>query len=131
MSFFISDAFAQVATTTPTTTPTTVSALSDFLMPILLIFAIMYVMLIRPQQKKINAHNALVDALKKGDEVLTSGGILGKIVKVDDVEVKILHVEIAKDVVVRLNRTAIVDVLGKKEKATEAQTPVKKPAKKK
>ena len=52
------------------------------LMPLILIFAIMYFLLIRPQQKKLKEHKAMVEALRRGDQVLTQGGIVGKVVKV-------------------------------------------------
>ena len=64
--------------------------------PIILIFVIMYFLLIRPQQKKIKEHKNMVDNLRRGDQVLTQGGILGKITKVKEGEE--IEVELAKDV---------------------------------
>ena len=52
--------------------------------PILLIFVIMYLLMIRPQQKKVKEHKAMVEALRRGDQVVTSGGLIGKVTKVDD-----------------------------------------------
>jgi preprotein translocase subunit YajC len=82
------------------------------LLPLILIFVVFYFLLIRPQQKKMKAHREMVGALKRGDKVLTSGGIIGTIVKVEDHE---LLVEIAKDVRVRVARGMISDLVGKPE----------------
>jgi preprotein translocase subunit YajC len=81
------------------------------LMPLVLIFVVFYFLLIRPQQKKMKAHREMIGALKRGDKVLTSGGIIGTIVKVE--EDGTLLVEIAKDVRVRVARGTISDVMTK------------------
>ncbi|MBU2982695.1 preprotein translocase subunit YajC [Lentibacter algarum] len=79
------------------------------------IFAIMYFLLIRPQQKKMKEHQTMIDAVRRGDQVLTQGGIIGKIVKVrDDGEVE---VEIADGVKVRMIKSTIAQVLNKTEPA--------------
>ena len=83
--------------------------------PIILIFVIMYFLLIRPQQKKIKEHKNMVDNLRRGDQVLTQGGIIGKITKVKEGEE--IEVELAKDVKVAVIRSTIVNVLGKTEPA--------------
>ena len=83
--------------------------------PIILIFVIMYFLLIRPQQKKIKEHKSMVDNLRRGDEVLTQGGIIGKITKVKEGEE--IEVELAKDVKVSVIRSTIVNVLSKTEPA--------------
>ena len=83
--------------------------------PIILIFVIMYFLLIRPQQKKIKEHKNMVDNLRTGDQVLTQGGILGKITKVKEGEE--IEVELAKDVKVSIIRSTIVNVLSKTEPA--------------
>ena len=83
--------------------------------PIILIFVIMYFLLIRPQQKKIKEHKNMVDNLRRGDQVLTQGGIIGKIIKVKDGEE--IEVELAKDVKVSVIRSTIVNVLSKTEPA--------------
>lgn len=89
-------------------------ALTSFV-PLILIFAIMYFLLIRPQQKKVKEHKAMVEALRRGDLVITQGGIIGKVVKVkDDDEVE---VEIAEGVKVRVLRATIGQVLSKTEPA--------------
>ncbi len=81
--------------------------------PIILIFVIMYFLLIRPQQKKIKEHKNMVDNLRRGDQVLTQGGIIGKITKVKEGEE--IEVELAKDVKVSVIRSTIVNVLSKTE----------------
>ena len=83
--------------------------------PIILIFVIMYFLLIRPQQKKIKEHKNMVDNLRRGDQVLTQGGIIGKITKVKEDEE--IEVELAKDVKVSVIRSTIVNVLSKTEPA--------------
>ena len=83
--------------------------------PIILIFVIMYFLLIRPQQKKIKDHKNMVDNLRRGDQVLTQGGIIGKITKVKEGEE--IEVELAKDVKVSVIRSTIVNVLSKTEPA--------------
>jgi preprotein translocase subunit YajC len=75
----------------------------------------MYFLLIRPQQKKIKEHKNMVDNLRRGDQVLTQGGILGKITKVKEGEE--IEVELAKDVKVSIIRSTIVNVLSKTEPA--------------
>ncbi|MGH1423443.1 MAG: preprotein translocase subunit YajC [Pseudooceanicola sp.] len=90
------------------------NAIAQFL-PLILIFAIMYFLLIRPQQKKVKQHQAMVEAVRRGDQVITQGGIIGKIAKVrDDGEVE---VEIAEGVKVRLVKSTIAQVLSKTEPA--------------
>lgn len=82
------------------------------LLPLVLIFVVFYFLLIRPQQKKMKAHREMVAALKRGDKILTSGGIFGTVIKVEENE---LLVEIAKDVRVRVARATVSDVLSKPE----------------
>jgi preprotein translocase subunit YajC len=94
------------------------SALASFI-PLVLIFAIMWFLLIRPQQKKFKEHQAMVAALRRGDEVVTQGGIVGKIVKVKEGEAEI-EVEIAPNVKVRVLRHTISNVLSKTEPAGPA-----------
>ncbi len=89
-------------------------AIAQFL-PLLLIFGIMYFLLIRPQQKKVKEHKAMVDALRRGDQVVTQGGLIGKVAKVkEDGE---LEVEIADGVKVRVVQATIAQVLNKTEPA--------------
>ena len=83
--------------------------------PLILIFAIMYFLLIRPQQKKVKDHAAMVAALRRGDQVVTQGGLIGKVVKVkEDNEVE---VELAEGVKVRVVQSTIASVLSKTEPA--------------
>ena len=83
--------------------------------PLILIFAIRYLLLIRPQQKKAKEHQAMVEALRRGDQVVTAGGLLGKVTKVkDETEVE---VEISSGVNVRVVRSTITQVISKTEPA--------------
>ncbi|NSY36801.1 preprotein translocase subunit YajC [Leisingera sp. ANG59] len=89
-------------------------AVAQFL-PLILIFAIMYFLLIRPQQKKMKQHQAMVDGLRRGDQVVTQGGVIGKVAKVkEDGEIE---VEIADGVKVRVVKATIAQVLSKTEPA--------------
>ncbi len=85
--------------------------------PLILIFAIMYFLLIRPQQKKLKDHQAMVEAVRRGDQVVTAGGLIGKVVKVkDDGEIEI---ELAQGVKVRAVKSTLSQVLTKTEPATD------------
>tara|TARA_Y100001980_G_C14281660_1_gene115906 strand:+ start:203 stop:502 length:300 start_codon:yes stop_codon:yes gene_type:complete len=85
------------------------SMLASFI-PLILIFLIFYFLLIRPQQKKQKEHKVLLDSIQRGDEILSSGGILGKVIKVDNDK---LTVEIAKGVNVSIIRSTVADVIKK------------------
>lgn len=88
------------------------------LLPLILIFAIMYFLLIRPQQKKMKEHQAMVEAVRRGDQVITQGGMVAKVTKVkDDGEVE---VEIAEGVKVRIIKSTIAQVLSKTEPAANS-----------
>jgi len=90
------------------------SGIEQFI-PLILIFAIMYFLLIRPQQKKLKEHQAMVAGLRRGDQVVTQGGVIGKVVKVkDDGE---LELEIADGVKVRVIQSTIANVINKTEPA--------------
>ena len=93
------------------------SAFASFV-PLILIFAIMYFLLIRPQQKKVKEHQAMVAALRRGDQVITQGGIIGKVVKVKEDNSGEIEVEIAEGVKVRVVKTTIAQVLSKTEPAS-------------
>lgn len=88
----------------------------ESLIPLLLIFGIMYFLLIRPQQKKLKEHQEMVAALRRGDQIVTQGGIVGKVTKVKD-ESNEIEVEISKDVTVRVIRSTIATVMNKTEPA--------------
>ena len=96
-------AYAQAAGQQP-------SMLASFI-PLILIFLIFYFLLIRPQQKRAKEHKALLESIKRGDEVLTGGGIIGKVLKADQTE---LIVEISTKVNVKVLRSTVADVLKKK-----------------
>lgn len=90
------------------------SAFASFI-PLILIFAIMYFLLIRPQQKKMKEHKAMVEALRRGDQVVTQGGIVGKVTKVQ--EDNMVEVEIAEGVKVKVIKGTIAQVINKTEPA--------------
>ena len=113
----LSSAFAQDAAPAAAASP---DAMLQFL-PIILIFVVFYFLLIRPQQKKLKTHKEMLGALRRGDRVVTGGGIIGTITKVvDDNEVLL---EIAEGVRVRVQRPMISGVLAKTEPAPEPKEP--------
>jgi preprotein translocase subunit YajC len=108
MSFFISDALAQSAPAAGAGAPPD-GGLMGFI-PLILIFVLFYFLLIRPQAKRAKEHKQMVEALAKGDEVVTNGGVLGRINEVGD---SFISVEIADGVVVRLQRSAVASLVPK------------------
>jgi len=80
------------------------------MLPLVLMFVVLYFVMIRPQMKKQKEHRAMIDALAKGDEVVTAGGLLGTVTKLGDAY---LGLELATGVEVQLQRSAIVQVLPK------------------
>ena len=80
------------------------------MLPLLLMFVVLYFVMIRPQMKRQKEHKAMIDALAKGDEVATVGGLLGKISRIGDTT---LGLELATGVEVNLQRSAVVQVLPK------------------
>ena len=106
---FISEAFAQAA---PAATAAAESPLGGFMgmLPILLMFVVLYFVMIRPQMKRQKETKAMVDAIAKGDEVVLAGGLLGKVSKLGDT---FMHVEVASGVEVQVQRSAVVQVLPK------------------
>ena len=92
---------------------------ADFLiqfLPIILIFVIMYFLILRPQRMKARAHQEMVANLRRGDTVVTSGGMIGKVAKVDEGE---LQVDIAEGVRVRVVRGSVSEVRAKSEPVKE------------
>ena len=87
------------------------------LIPLLLIMVIFYFLLIRPQQKKLKEHKAMVEATKKGDSIVTAGGIIS-IVK--DVKDDVLTVEIADGVKVKIKRDTVADLISKEKKSDDS-----------
>lgn len=102
MNFFISDALAAA--------PEQQADPLTSLLPLVFIFVIFYFLMIRPQSKKAKEHKLMVEALAKGDEVVTNGGLLGKLAKVGD---NFVEVELADGVTVKLQRNAIANVMPK------------------
>ncbi|MCQ0091996.1 preprotein translocase subunit YajC [Roseovarius sp. M141] len=93
------------------------SAFAQFI-PLILIFAIMYFLLIRPQQRKLKTHRAMVENLRRGDQVITQGGLIGKVSKVkDDDEIE---VELAANIKVRVVKSTVAQVVSKTEPAADA-----------
>ena len=106
---FISSAFAQTAPAAAAAGGDMQSSLMSML-PLLLMFVVLYFVMIRPQMKKQKEHKAMVDALAKGDEIITAGGFLGKVSKLGD---SFLSIEVANGVEVQMQRSAVVQVLPK------------------
>ena len=102
---FISEAFAQTA---PAASGGEASLLS--LLPLVLMFVVLYFIMIRPQMKRQKEHRAMIDALAKGDEVVTAGGLLGKVANLSEGYVQL---EIASGVQVQVQRSAVTQVLPK------------------
>ncbi len=105
---FISSAFAQTAPAAAAEGGLQSSLLS--MLPIVLMFVVLYFIMIRPQMKKQKEHRAMVEALAKGDEVVTAGGILGRVSSLGE---NFIGVELASGVEVQLQRQAVVQVLPK------------------
>ncbi len=101
MDFFISNAYAQAEPAT--------GSLMSFL-PLIVIFAVFYFMLIRPQMKRAKEHKQLVSGLGKGDEVITNGGLLGKITDVSD---SFVTLELADNLRIKLQRQAVANIMPK------------------
>ena len=80
------------------------------MLPLVLMFVVLYFVMIRPQMKKQKDHKAMIDALGKGDEVATAGGLLGRVTKMGETH---LSLEIASGVDVQIQRSAVVQVLPK------------------
>ena len=111
---FVSEALAQTA---GAAAPGGGGMLGIFL-PLLAIFAVMWFFMIRPQQKKQKEHQAMVRAAKRGDRIVTSGGIIGQITKSNEADNDV-EVEIASGVKIRVVRSAIADILNKNAEAAK------------
>jgi len=92
--------------------------LNSLTVPTMLIIGIMYFLMIRPQQKRLKEHRDMVASIRRGDTVVTSGGIIGKVAKVDENE---LQVEIADGVKIKVVRSTVSEVRGKGEVAPAAK----------
>ncbi|WP_339948274.1 preprotein translocase subunit YajC [uncultured Albimonas sp.] len=104
---FITPAYAQTGGGDP------MGAFGSFI-PLILIFAIFYFLMIRPQQKRAKEHKAMLGALRRGDQVVTAGGLMGKVTRVKEGEDEI-EVELAENVKVRVVRGTIAQVISKTE----------------
>ena len=87
-----------------------------FILPMVLIFAIMYFLIFRPQARKQKQHKSMVDALKKGDKIVTSGGIYGTIAGLKEND-KTLIVKVAENVKIEITRSSVAQVRGKENGA--------------
>lgn len=105
MNWLIADALAEA----PAAAPPPGSAFTQMIV-LFGIFAVFYFLMIRPQQKRAKEHKAMIDALAPGDEVVTAGGLLGRITKID---VNYVAVEVADKVEIKVQRPAIQAVLPK------------------
>lgn len=93
-------------------------------LPLILIFVVFYFLLIRPQQKRMKEHRAMLDALRRGDRVVTGGGIIGTVTKAENDEIS---VEIAEGVRVRVMKGTITSVLQKTEPVRGGDKPAETP----
>lgn len=105
---FISSAFAQTAPAAAAGGSMQDSLMS--MLPLVLMFVVLYFVMIRPQMKKQKEHRAMIEAITKGDEVVTAGGVLGKISKLGE---SFLGIEVANGVEIQIQRSAVVQVLPK------------------
>ena len=109
----MTDILLQTAAAAAGANPNSASAILIGIAPWLLIFVIFYVLMIRPQQQRVKQHQAAIAAIKKGDEVVTGGGIRGRVTKVTEDEAE---VEIAQGVKVRVVKGTLSQVLTKSSK---------------
>ena len=86
------------------------NALFELLFPLIMVFAIIYFMILRPQQKRQREHEAMVNAVSRGDTVITQGGLVGKVAKVGDDE---LEVDFAENARIKVVKSMIISVRGK------------------
>jgi preprotein translocase subunit YajC len=104
---FISSAFAQTA---PAAAGGDIQSSLMGMLPLVLMFVVLYFIMIRPQMKKQKEHKAMIEAVAKGDEIVTVGGVLGKVAKIGDT---FLVLEVANGVEIQIQRSAVVQVLPK------------------
>ena len=104
---FISSAFAQTA---PAAATGGAESTLYSLLPLVLMFVVLYFIMIRPQMKKQKEHKSMIEALAKGDEVVIAGGLLGRVAKLGD---SFLNVEVANGVELQVQRSAVIQVLPK------------------
>jgi preprotein translocase subunit YajC len=104
---FESPAFAQATGATAAGGGMNAAAIINMVLPLVLIFIIFYILMIRPQQKRMKAHQEMLGAVKPRDTAVTTGGLIGKVTKVDDNEVEL---EISQGVRVRVIKSMLSDV---------------------
>ena len=104
---FISNAYAQAA---PAAAAGGAESTLLSLLPLVLMFVVLYFIMIRPQMKRQKEHKAMIDALAKGDEVVVAGGVIGRVSRLGD---SILHVEVAEGVELQVQRPSVIQVLPK------------------
>jgi preprotein translocase subunit YajC len=107
---FISEAFAQAAPAAPAAADSPFGGGLGSMLPLVLMFVVLYFVMIRPQMKRQKEAKAMIDAIAKGDEVVLGGGMLGKVSKLGETY---MHVEIASGVEIQVQRSAVVQVLPK------------------
>jgi preprotein translocase subunit YajC len=102
---FISNAYAQATAAAQSTEQSLLGML-----PLVLMFVVLYFVMIRPQMKRQKEHKAMIEAVAKGDEIVTAGGVIGKITKLGD---SIVNLEVANGIELQIQRSAITQVLPK------------------
>ena len=107
---FISNAFAQTAPAAAAGGAESMFGSLGQLLPLVLMFVVLYFIMIRPQMKRQKEHRAMIDALAKGDEVVVAGGLIGRVAKLGE---SMLNVEVANGVELQVQRAAVVQVLPK------------------
>jgi len=110
---FITAAYAQEGGAAPAG-----GGLFELLLPLILIMVIFYFLLIRPQQKRMKQHREMVNAIRRGDSVVTSGGLVGKVTRVSDDEIQ---VEIAEGTRVQVVKSTVAEVRSKSEPADSSE----------
>lgn len=106
LDFFITNAFAQEAVATASKQSSMLASIA----PLVLIMAVFYFLIIRPQNKRAKDHSLMLKALNKGDQVITSGGIFGEVAKVDN-DKNIVLIQIADNVKIKLKQESIVEII--------------------
>jgi preprotein translocase subunit YajC len=107
---FITNAYAETAPVATSATAAPQDSLVGFLTPFVLIFVIFYFLILRPQQKKMKQHQAMIAGVRRGDKVITSGGIVGKVAKVN-AEKGTIDVEIAENVEIEVIASTLSNVV--------------------
>jgi preprotein translocase subunit YajC len=107
---FISNAFAQTAPAAAAGGAESMFGSLGQLLPLVLMFVVLYFIMIRPQMKRQKEHKAMIDALAKGDEVVVAGGLIGRVAKLGE---SMINVEVANGVELQVQRGAVVQVLPK------------------